>query len=636
MQQFYFAFLVRKSNSELLLVIPLNFSYVNCMKPEIKETLSLIPDTPGVYLMKNDQSEIIYVGKAKQLKKRVSSYFSRNKDIKTAALVRHIASIEHISTRNEYEALVLENNLIKQWNPKYNINLKDGKTYPVLKITGEKYPRVFRTRRVQKDGSEYFGPFPQIHVIDKYLELIEKFFHLRKCRGPLKKRTAPCLYYHIGRCKAPCIGNITSAEYNEELDQIRALLTGKSSELRKSLEQSMKECSGKMEYEKAAWYRDLLESVSSIRIKQEVQDFVQTSRDYLAWYREDMFCVFTVFQMRDGKLVGRELFRSRVYASTDELVLDFFVQYYDRGRDLPDTVYICRNLDTEMLHTYFGEEYGRNIKILIPQKGRHKSIMNMVYQNAQVEVKKQIKKVENVPGMKELQEVLKLEDLPRRIEGFDIAQLDGKYPVASLISFYNGNPDKKNYRKFHIKSLGGQIDDFEAVREAVARRYTRVLNENLERPDLVLIDGGKGQVNAARDILDAIGFDQIPVIGLAKKNEEIFLPHISDPIVLPDTSEGLKILQAVRDETHRFATTFNQKLREKDSKLSFLQEIPGIGPSRSRKLMEKFGSLTGIRDSDPEDIARVLAADDSLGIMVKEQIEEYLAGETPPKDRNNT
>ncbi|MBN1647325.1 MAG: excinuclease ABC subunit UvrC [Spirochaetales bacterium] len=594
------------------------------MKPEIRETVGFLPNSPGVYIMKNSDAEIIYVGKAINLKKRVSSYFTRNKDIKTETLVRHIATIEHIATRNEYEALVLENNLIKQWRPKYNINLKDGKTYPVIKITNEKFPRIFRTRRVQQDNAEYFGPYPQIEVIDRYLELVDKYYHLRKCRGVLKKRTSPCMYFHIGRCKAPCVGKISADEYQQEINEIRALLTGKQGNLVREFREKMNDASLKLDFETAAWYRDLVNAVSGLQTKQEVQDFNQTGRDYVAWYHEDRFCVFTVFQMRDGKLLGREMYRSRAYSNMDELLLDFFIQYYDKARGLPEIIYICEDFGSGLLETFFSEEYNRKIKLAVPQIGKHKSIMKMVQQNAVNEVKKQIKKAENVPGMEELQKVLGLAVLPRRIEGFDIAQLHGKYPVASLVSFQNGNPDKKNYRRFHIKSLDGQIDDFEAVREAVARRYTRVLNENLERPDLVLIDGGKGQVNAAKGILDAIGLGDIPVAGLAKKNEEIFLPHKSDPILLPDSSEGLKILQNVRDETHRFATTFNQKLREKDGKLSFLQEIPGIGPVRSRKLMQRYGSLQKILESKAEDIARILAADDELGIMVKEQIEEYL------------
>jgi excinuclease ABC subunit C len=594
------------------------------MKTEIKEILEFLPGSPGVYLMKNADGEIIYVGKAINLKKRVSSYFTRNKDIKTEALVRHITSIEHITTRNEYEALVLENNLIKQWRPKYNINLKDGKTYPVIKITNEKFPRIYRTRRVVQDGAEYFGPFPQVDIIDRYLQLVDKYYHLRKCRGVLKKRNSPCMYYHIGRCKAPCVGNISAEDYGKEIIEIKSLLTGKDGSQARDFKLKMNEAAEKLDFEAAAWYRDLINALSGLQTKQEVQDFSDTGRDYVAWYREDKFCVFTVFQMREGKLLGREMYRSRVYDNMDELLLDFFIQYYDKSRSLPESIYICEDFEFEMLTTFFSEEYGKKIKLAVPQIGKHKSIMNMVRQNAVNEVKKQVKKAENIPGMEELQEALGLPVLPRRIEGFDIAQLDGKYPVASLVSFYNGNPDKRNYRRFHIKTLDGQIDDFEAVREAVARRYTRVLNENLERPDLVLIDGGKGQVNAARGILDALGLNEIPLAGLAKKNEEIFLPDTSDPVLLPDTSEGLKILQYVRDETHRFATTFNQKLREKDGKLSFLQEIPGIGPVRSRKLMQKYGSLQNILEIDPVDIARFLAADDDLGVMVKEQIEEYL------------
>ena len=594
------------------------------MNTEIKEIISLIPDSPGVYLMKNDRGEIIYIGKAKYLKKRVSSYFTRNKDLKTTALVEHIHTIEHICTRNEFEALVLENNLIKQWTPKYNINLKDGKTYPALKITSDKFPRVFRTRKIIDDKAEYFGPYPQVDLVDRYIDLVNKYFHLRRCKGPLKKRNAPCLYYHMGRCFAPCVGKISEENYSREVDQVRRLFQGKTKELRADLKNMMTEASGKLEFEKAAWFRDLLEAIETVNRKQEVQDFNPEGRDYLAWHMEKQFCAFTIFQMRGGKLVGREMFRFKSYSRPDEIILDFFIQYYDADRNIPETVYISENFKLEMVEKYFVEKHKKNIKILVPQRGRHKSIMNMVAHNALVEVEKQLKKAENIPGMTELMEVLNLKGLPKRIEGFDIAQLNGKYPVSSLVSFYNGNPDKKNYRKYHIKTLEGAIDDYGAVREAVTRRYTRVLNDNLERPDLILIDGGKGQLNAAHSILTALGLDNIPVIGLAKKNEEIFTVGSSNPLVLPDTSEALKLLQHVRDETHRFATGFNQKLRERDGKLSFLQEIPGIGPVRSKKLMQKYGSLNNILNADASAIAKYLNADDDLGVMVKEQVEEYL------------
>ncbi len=573
---------------------------------ELEEQIRHLPDTPGVYLMKDKAGAILYVGKASSLKKRVSSYFTGGKDVKTRVLVSNIEAIETITTRNNYEALVLENNLIKQWQPRFNINLKDGKSYPVIRITADAYPRVFRTRRIIHDGSDYFGPYHDVHKLDAYLELIEQLFPLRKCKGVLKKREHPCLYYHIHRCPAPCVGYIDKAAYGETVDNIRKMLSGRVAPLIRDFDVSMKEAAEKLKFEAAARYRDARSALRSISEDQEVQDFDPDDRDYVAAVDRDQMCTFVVFQMRGGKLLGRDLYRTENYGSTEEAMQQFIMQYYTKAKKLPKKLYVSEFFDTELIHTYFERERKRRVEVRVPKRGRHASILGMARENGLQDIDSRLRNRRNIEAVEELKIVLKLEKPPRRIEGFDISQLSGKHPVASMVSFFDGIPDKANYRKFLIKTLEGKIDDYEAMREVIARRYTRIINEELEVPDLVLVDGGKGQVNAASGILSTLGLEHVAVAGLAKREEEIFLPGHSEPFTLPETSAGLKVLQRVRDESHRFATTFNKSLREKDLRINRLTDIPGIGEVRGRKLLQAFGTLTDIARAEPAQISEVI------------------------------
>ncbi|MFO7730587.1 MAG: excinuclease ABC subunit UvrC [Spirochaetia bacterium] len=586
------------------------------MYEDLKTMVREFPQQPGVYLMKNSPGKIIYVGKAKNLKKRVGSYFTGTQPVKTRVLVSKIKAIEYIVTQNEYEALLLENNLIKKNDPRYNIDLKDGKSYPSIRVTNEKFPRIFRTRRIVQDGSEYFGPFTNVEKIDVYLELIEKLFPLRKCRGPVKKREHPCLYYHIGRCASPCTGKISQAEYMKHVEAAKKLLSGETKDLLQDLERQMDTAARALNYEKAAELRDTIEAVKSVGVSQEVVDYNFEKRDYVAVVQRDTLCSFVVFQMRSGKMSGRDLFRAESFGDEEEAFSEFFFRYYGQSQGLvnsfPDVIYTSSEVDVELLQRFFREELRAEVKVKIPQKGRHSKILKMALQNAVQDVDRRLKAVANIPGLEELKSVLSLPKLPRRIEGFDIAQLSGKHPVASLVSFYNGNPDKKNYRRFHIKTLDGKIDDYEAIREAVARRYTRVLNENLDQPDLIVIDGGRGQLNAAKGILDSLGLQNIPVIGLAKQFEEIFMVDREEPIRLPEGAEGLQVLQAVRDETHRFATTFNRNLRQKDLSLDTLGSIPGIGPKRGKRLLQEFGSISAIKNASAQELSE--KADLPLGL----------------------
>ncbi len=554
--------------------------------------------------MKNADGAIIYVGKARSLRNRIRSYFAGEKDIKTRFLLANMADIEVIITHTEYEALILENNLIKQWKPQYNIDLKDGKTYPVIRLTAEEFPRVYRTRRMIFDGSEYFGPFPKPHQIDLYLRLIERHFPLCKYRGSQKKRAYPCLNYHMGRCAGACCGKITREEYLKIVDGVRKLLSGQSAELLKDLKEKMKAASDSLDFERAARLRDQIAAIEEVSVEQRVMEFNEEDRDYIALAPSAEEIVVVILQVRDGKLLGKEVFRVAESSSEEEALSHFVARYYTERKAVPHAVYVARAIDVENISQYLRELSQRSVVVKIPQRGKHTQLLAMAEANAREEAAKATRSAEMTLALEGLKLDLSLPVLPRRIEGFDIAHLEGSDTIASMVRFTDGRPDRKLYRAFSIRSLDGKIDDFESIREAVARRYTRVLNEELDRPDLILIDGGKGQLSAARGVLGSLGLEAIPVIGLAKKQEEIFMPGREEPLLLDEASPSLRILEAVRNESHRFATKLSKKRRVKRMSLTLLEDVPGIGQNRSRRLMEVFGSVEAILGSTVEDIQK--------------------------------
>jgi len=569
-----------------------------------KEQAKSLPHLPGVYLMKDVSGKIIYVGKAKDLRNRVTSYFLSGKDIKTSFLVSKIATIEYIITGNEYEALVLENNLIKKHNPHYNISLKDGKSYPLIRITNEPFPKVFKTRRIFNDGSEYFGPYPDGKSLSLYLELIDKMFPLRKCGIPLRKRYSPCLYYHIGRCCGPCADLVTREEYARHIAKVRAFLQGKDDELIRQVREEMLEAAKGQKFEVAAEKRDLLIALESVTKAQQVQDFSVESRDYAACEMRMHLATVSIMQIRDGKLMGKALYRAETFGDETETLLNFLIQYYEDGGNRPQQLYVSHDVDSALIGTYFAEHLELAIEVSVPKEGKHYRVLRMAAENAARDVEKRLKSRENPEALDELMEVLALENPPKRIEGFDIAHLAGKFTVASLITFVDGNPDRKNYRRFNIKSLEGKIDDFASIREAVTRRYTRQVKEKQPLPDLIMIDGGKGQVNVAKEALVALGLDDLPVVALAGEYEDIHFPDDRPALRLPESSVGLKVLQAVRDETHRFATSLNQQQRSREATFTLLESIAGVGPSRSKRLMQTFGTLEALLSASAEEIAR--------------------------------
>lgn len=575
------------------------------------------PESPGVYLMKDDAGTIIYVGKAKILRNRLLSYFTGKKDTKTRHLVSRVASIEWIIAGSEYDALLLENNFIKEKSPKYNISLKDGKTYPSIRITNEEFPRIFRTRRIVNDGSEYFGPFPSAETIDTYLELIKRLFPLRRC-ATMQKRENPCTYYHIGRCPGPCAGRISREEYLERVDEIRSLLSGNTDSLLEDLKKRMQSASGGFRFEEAARLRDTVRAVEQFAGRTNIQDFDPEARDYVAWHCDGDLASFVVFQMRNGRMTGRDNFVSPMYSAESEALQTFLARYYGAERLPPPLVYVKSRFEKGQLVRYFRKEYGCRTKFLVPDGPLHIAAMNLAAQNAKEEMLKRRRETGDTGALAELQSALGLSALPRRIEGFDIAHLAGKNTVASLISFGNGVPDKKYYRYFRIRSLGGAVDDFASIREAVARRYSRLLNEEAELPDLVLVDGGAGQVSAAKEILDQLGMD-CDLAGLAKKNEEVFLPGRDSPVVLPKDSPALRVLVAVRDETHRFATGLSKRLRSLELRFAVLKSVRGIGDAKAKKLMKTFGSLEAIAAASPDDIAAAAGVPFEVAAEVREK-----------------
>lgn len=613
------------------------------------------PKTAGVYLWRNKAGIVIYVGKAKSLKNRLSSYFTSGRDIKTRILVSRANSLEYIQTKNEYEALLLENNLIKKHSPKYNIDLKDGKTYPVLKLTNEEFPRIYRTRNIRNDGAKYFGPFPNIAALDMFLELIKRNYKLRQCKRLIKRKT-PCLYFHIGRCTAPCCGKITSKDYKKNIDEIFILLDGNFEDAIAKLKDKMKEAAVNLEFERAARLRDGIQAVYSVRGQNIVQDMDPASRDYIAWAFEGAMVTFAVLRMRNGRLVGRDLYRSHSLKNEEEILSEFLSAYYTEKEQVPPNIFIPYNGDGNSLaEKWLNEGLGaktqitvipieleqnnfvenvdeenlivaspsneytkdktknpkyKNVNIKIDFQGanaemrRHKAALKMAQFNAKEDATRRMHENGDFAAVEDLQKRLQLPNLPHRIEGYDIAHLNGTFPVAALISFKDGNPDKKNYRIFRLKTTDGIIDDYASMREAIARRYTRLLNEGAELPDLILVDGGIGQVNAAFKIITALGLD-IPIIGLAEKNEEVYFPNNSTPVILPRRSDALRLLQRIRDEAHRFSNTRNNKLRDKAKLHLQFEELPHIGKKRADFLLKYFGKLENLKNTTSQELASI-------------------------------
>ncbi|SET19634.1 excinuclease ABC subunit UvrC [Anaerobranca gottschalkii] len=588
------------------------------IKDEVKEIINKLPSSPGVYIMKDKYGEVIYVGKALSLKNRVKSYFSKSegKGAKVLALVQNIAALDYIATDSEVEALILESNLIKKHRPKYNISLKDDKHYPYIKINlKEDFPVVEKVRKITKDKARYFGPYPSGIVVNETLNAIRTLFPLRTCKGKLSKKDRPCLNYHIKKCLAPCAGRISSEDYQKIVEEVILFLEGKNLELIKKMEEEMVKAAENLDFEKAAKLRDQLQGVKAIGEKQKIIFSDLEDRDILALAQGDNLACIQIFSIRGGKLLGSESFKlENTGGSTpEELFHAFITQYYNNAPIIPGEILLPMELqDSKVLLEFLSKKRNGKVVLKVPQKGDKKSLLEMAEKNAKLQLQtfisqQQKNKQEAEEGLLDLAKALGLEELPWRMECYDISNIQGEHSVASMVVFEGGKPVKEKYRKFQIRTVQGP-NDFASMAEVIKRRLENFLEGDSSftpLPHLIIIDGGKGQLSAARKVMEETGFGHIKTIGLAKREEEIFLPNRSEGIILPRNSKGLYLLQRIRDEAHRFALTYHRKLRTKNTLTSELDKIPGIGATRKKILLQTFGSVEEISTKDVGEIAAV-------------------------------
>ncbi|MBN8544861.1 MAG: excinuclease ABC subunit C [Ignavibacteria bacterium] len=598
------------------------------MKEALETALQNLPDNPGVYQFKDDTGKVLYVGKAKNLKNRVRSYFSgKNPSYRIELMVSKAADIEFIVTTSEIEALVLENNLIKKLKPRYNINLKDDKTYPFIKVTAEQFPRIYPTRKVYKDGSQYFGPYTDVKSMRAALRMITQIFKIRSCKLPLTTESIQnskykvCLDYHIKKCDGPCVGYQSLAEYNLMVNQVTKLLKGRIDDLIKDFKSSMNDAATNLEFEKAADYRDRLEKIQAFSEKQKIVSEDEVDRDIIAIANEARDAACSVLNIRAGKLIGKKEFHLQNASEGDltEIYAAFIKQFYNDFIDIPSELITgVEPAELEEITSLLQYRSGKKIRIFTPKRGDLKSLVEMSRENAALQLKEiqlqKVKKEGNIPfTLAALQRDLYLKKIPRHIECFDISNLQGTDTVASMVVFVDGKPKKSLYRKFTIKTVSGP-DDFASMEEVITRRYSRLLKEKEQFPDLIMVDGGKGQLSTAVYALRLLGLKNFEIIGLAKRLEEVFLPKDPEPVIIPKTSSALKLLQQVRDEAHRFAITFHRLKRSKRTFTTQLLEIDGIGEKLATRLLSELGSVKEIEKASLDSLARVVG-DKKAGLV---------------------
>ncbi|MFJ8255843.1 excinuclease ABC subunit UvrC [Peribacillus asahii] len=573
------------------------------MNQQIKNKLALLPDQPGCYLMKDRQGTVIYVGKAKVLKNRVRSYFTGSHDGKTLRLVNEIEDFEYIVTSTNIEALILELNLIKQHDPKYNIMLKDDKTYPFIKLTAEKHPRLLITRKVKKDKGKYFGPYPNVTAATETKKLLDRIYPLRKC-DTLPNRV--CLYYHLGQCLAPCVKEVEQAQYTQIVDEINRFLNGGHVEIKKALTESMHAAAEELDFERAKELRDQIAHIDVTMEKQKMMTNDFTDRDIFGFaYDKGWMCV-QVFFVRQGKLIERDVSFFPAYNEPEEELLTFLGRFYEMDHHLkPKEILIPETVEADLAERLL------NVKIIQPKRGQKKDMLDLANKNAKLALQEKFSLLErdeerSIKAVENLGKQLGIYT-PHRIEAFDNSNIQGTNPVSALVVFIDGKPVKKEYRKYKIKTVQGP-DDYESMREVVRRRYSRVLKEGLPLPDLIIIDGGKGHVEAVRDILEnELGLD-IPLAGLVKdekhRTSELMIGNPLEIIPLDRQSQEFYLLQRIQDEVHRFAITFHRQLRGKNAIHSQLDDISGVGEKRRKQLLKLFGSLKKIKEASIEELVQ--------------------------------
>ena len=625
---------------------------------DIEEELKKLPARPGVYIMHDDKDAIIYVGKAISLKNRVRQYFqkSRNLGIKKEQMVEQIARFEYIITDSELEALVLESNLIKEHRPKYNTMLKDDKNYPFIKVTvGEAFPRIMMARKMKKDKSRYFGPYTSGGAVKDVIELTRKLYHLRSCSRSLPKdigKERPCLYYHIKQCNAPCQGYISQEDYKKQVEGLLDFLNGNHKEILKELRQKMLSASEKMDFEEAAQYRDLIQSVEKIGERQKITDQHKEDKDIIAAAMEGEDAVTQVFFVRDGKLIGRDHFYMKIAPGDDRkgVLSSFLKQFYAGTPFIPKEIMLQEEVeDLELISQWMEKTKGQKVRIADPKKGTKEKLVELAYQNAQMVLQRDRERIKREEGrtigaVKEIAELLGLKEV-NRIEAFDISNISGFQSVGSMVVYEKGKPKKSDYRKFRIKWVKGP-NDYASMEEVLTRRFVHGLDEQEERktenledaygsftrfPDLLMMDGGRGQVNIALEVLQKLNLN-IPVCGMVKDDHHrtrgLYYNNVEIPI--SRDSEGFKLITRIQDEAHRFAIEYHRSLRSKGQVHSVLDDIPGIGPARRKALMKHFKGLEGIRDASREELAAV----DSMNEKSAAEVYEFFhKGETKlPED----
>ncbi|SDI39780.1 Excinuclease ABC subunit C [Planococcus glaciei] len=593
----------------------------------IQHKLAILPDQPGCYLMKDRQNTIIYVGKAKVLKNRVRSYFTGSHDAKTQRLVGEIVDFEYIVTNSEKEALILELNLIKKHDPKYNIMLKDDKTYPYLKITGERHPKLIITRQVKRDKGKYFGPYPNAYAASETKKLLDRLYPLRKCHTMPDRA---CLYYHMGQCLAPCIKPVEKETYQEMIDGITKFLNGGFREVKEQLVEKMSEASENLEFERAKEYRDQISHIETVMEKQKMAMNDFTNRDVFAYAVDKGWMCVQVFFVRQGKLIERDVSLFPLYRDPQDEFMTYLGQFYEQSHHMkPNEVLVPEGVDAELVREWL------DIRVLVPQRGKKKDLVELAKKNADIAIKEKFGLLERqeertVGACLELGEAMNIAT-PLRIEAFDNSHIQGADAVSAMITFIDGKPSKKDYRKYKTRNAS-KPDDYAAMREVIRRRYSRVLKDGLPLPDLIVIDGGKGQMESAREILeDELGLS-IPIAGLAKdakhQTSQLLYGDPIEVVPLKRTSEAFYLLQRIQDEVHRFVITFHRQLRGKNSIQSALDNLEGVGPKRKQQLLKHFGSVKKIKEATVEELREA-----GMPLSLATSIRQHFAQQALPSEQ---
>ncbi|HAP36019.1 MAG TPA: excinuclease ABC subunit C [Bacteroidetes bacterium] len=624
---------------------PIQISFVD--KLDLQDKLAGLPTSPGVYQFKNKEGVIQYVGKAVNLRNRVRQYFhtSRIHEPRIASMVAKISDLEIIATDSEVEALILEANLIKLHKPRYNVNLKDDKSYPYIVITKEPYPRVFVARRFNRKSVKVFGPYTDVNTMRAALKTVRDIFMIRSCNYLIneefitKKKTRVCLDYHIKKCEGPCEGLVSEERYNEMIDQVAKVLNGKNSAVVERLQEQMKTSASDMKFEEAAKYRDRLKQLEIYSSKQKVVDVDLRDRDIVAVAAEDDDACGVIFKIREGKVISRQhYYMNGVEGKNDSEIIETLVErYYLEALDIPKEVVLSYDIESRtIVEQWLSLKRSGGVSFHIPSHGEVAKLLEMCKKNAKYlldELKLQkLKQKDFIPAaVRSLQRDLRMEKPPRRIECFDISHFQGTETVASMVVFIDGKPKKSEYRKFTIRTVApSEVNDFASMKEVIFRRYKRVLDEVQEMPELIMVDGGKGQLSSALESLRELKLENHPIISLAKRLEEVFVPHQSDPLPIPKSSSALRLLEQIRDEAHRFAITFHRSLRDKRTLQTELDLIEGIGKKRSIVLLEVFGSVQGVKFATTEQLSEV------VGEKTAQKIREYFVSDDSPAEQNTT